>query len=158
MCLQLNLLNGKNGLCSVPKVFQYHIVGNQFAVEPYGNALANHFDVKCVPFTHFLIGNFDRFALMFLIVVQPSGSYLSAYFHACRIPDLHLRCSAQINSGIRFGTFIKFPVYQHFKIAVLLFCAKVIKSLTIENNQSVFNLPVQSHLLIGFCLCSSQLS
>ena len=73
------------------------------------------------------------------------------------IPDLHLRCTTQVNTGIRFRTgWIKHPVYIHFEISVLLFRAQIV-ALAIEYQHTVFHTPTFTHDFIGFCLLFGQL-
>src|SRR5262245_53796467 len=70
MVLQLNLALGKYWLRSVPVILQRRIVYNEFVVQEYVNFFANHHDAKTVPLANRLIGNFDRFARILLVVVK----------------------------------------------------------------------------------------
>ena len=72
-----DLAFGEDGLAVVPVVFQ-HGVGDQLAVELNGHFVADHLDVKRVPFADRLVGLHLGKAVILLVVPERARSFVAA--------------------------------------------------------------------------------
>ena len=148
--LQLYLLFGEDRQVAVPVVFQDGVIGYQLPVEIYCYTVSFHDDAEMVPFADSVVCQFQRLAFMLLVVVQPAGANLCAHINTGGVPYLHLRRTAEVNTGVAF--FGDLPVDQHFKVAVFFFRAKVI-AMTVEHQQPISYRPAAAHVFISFLLC-----
>lgn len=147
--LQFDLFDREDRLAAVPEVFEDHVVDYLLAVQQYGDAVAYHLDVECIPSSQLIVGHFGRLARIDLVVVESAGTDFGAHVTARRIPDLHLRRTAQVNARIGLATFgIEFPIDVHFEIAVLFFGADVVESVSDVFHQSVVHYPVLAHRFV----------
>ena len=122
MSLQFNLLDWEDRELAIPIVFQNHVIYHFFSVQDNRHTVTNHLNIEGIPFTQFIVGHFRRLALVYLIVVQATGTYLRTNIYPRSIPDLDLRSTTQINTGISLRAFrIQHPIHIHLEITILLF-------------------------------------
>ena len=157
MRLQLDLVDRRNRLRAVPIVLHDHVIDHLLAVEPNAHAVADHPDEESIPMAQFIVGHMRRFALVDLVVVQAAGTHLCAHVTARRVPNLHLRGTAQINTRIGLLTVgIEPPIDIHFEIAVLFLGANIVVTVAHKAQQSVGDLPVTAHRFVSNLLFGGQ--
>src|SRR5690606_10364028 len=141
------LFHWKNRLVAIPEIFHSHLIHDQLAVEVDRHLLAFHHNMKGIPVANRIVGQNEWFAWMFLIIIQPSRTYLRAHVYTRGVPDLYLGRSTEINPGI--ALLFNLPVDVHFEVTVLIHGADVIP-MTGENEFPIFRIPSLPHALIGF--------
>ena len=70
MCLQFDLLNGRNRLRTIPEILHNHIVNHLFTIQPYTHTVTLHTNKHRIPLTKRIICHMRWFAFINLIVVQ----------------------------------------------------------------------------------------
>ncbi len=145
MGLQLDRSFGKERQLAVPIVFHDGVVDHQLVVQPDGGASAHLPDAQVVPFAEGFIGQhqgiFARCAGA--VVPQAAGAFVGAQIPFAAgfrvIPDLDLRCAAQVNAAVRLGYGL--VIDEQFDVAVIFFGGGV-GALAIVDQDAVFDLPV----------------
>ena len=108
--LQFDLAAGVDRNAAVPVVLHDGVVNDENAVEPDGDAFTDHFDAEAVPLSDRIIRDNESLARILLVVVEAAGTNLPLV----GIPDLDLRCAAEIEAGVAAGGDL--PVAVQWKI------------------------------------------
>jgi hypothetical protein len=151
--LQLDRTSRIDRFVALPVVFEDYVVDHELVVQLYGDVVAHHLDVERIPLAGGFVGANGRLARVFLVIEKTPGTN-SVTVTLFGIPDLHLRCSAEIDATV--ALLFDLPVHIQFKVAVIFRRAQVFP-LAVENQDAVFGLPVLPRSLVGFHLLGGQL-
>ena len=146
MALELDLLNGEDRPAAVPIVLKRGIIDDKLAVQPYRHLLSDHLDAERIPRPDLVVGDDKSLVGVLLVVVETAGADVP---HVVGIPDLNLRSTAEIESGIAARR-EDAPINEHLEVLVVLLGRKRISAAqAIEEKRAIAHLPVLDHVLIG---------
>ncbi len=147
MVLQFDLAARKHRQGPVPIIFQHGIAGYEFTIEKDMCVIPHHENPELIPLADRFVGDFERFAGIFLVVVKGAGADLTAVLGwlGVRIPNLHLGRTPQINPAVAVSG--QLPVHQQFKIRVILRRTQA-AGFAIKHDLAAFRFPMPANLFV----------